>query len=69
MVNNLFFFQSNLRRAFELVNIAADSRYRIYEDFINEGGIKMSDYLGDVRRAVFMGLEGGGSNPLGVITV
>lgn len=51
------------------MNIAADSRYRIYEDFINEGGIKMSDYLGDVRRAVFMGLEGGGSNPLGVITV
>lgn len=69
LVSSRAFIPRNLRRAFELVNIAADSRYRIYEDFINEGGIKMSDYLGDVRRAVFMGLEGGGSDPLGVITV
>jgi len=46
------------------VNIAADSRYRVYEDFINEGGIKFSSYLASVRQAVFVGLEGGGSVPL-----
>lgn len=60
----MIYFESNLKRVFELVNIAADSRYRVYEDFINEGGIKFSSYLASVRQAVFVGLEGGGSVPL-----
>jgi len=61
------YFESNLKRVFELVNIAADSRYRVYEDFINEGGIKFSNYLAIVRQAVLVGLEGGGSDPLGFL--
>jgi nuclear pore complex protein Nup107 len=51
------------------VNIVADSRYRIYEDFINEGGRTLSDYLGAVRQAVLVGMEGGGSDPLRILMV
>lgn len=50
------------------MNIAADSRYKVYEDFINEGGIKFTSYLTIVRQAVFVGLEGGGSVPLEFLT-
>jgi nuclear pore complex protein Nup107 len=59
----------NMKNAFELVNIVADSRYRIYDDFINEGGRKMSDYLGAVRQAALAGLEGGGSDPFRVLSL
>ncbi|KXN92482.1 hypothetical protein AN958_07429 [Leucoagaricus sp. SymC.cos] len=69
LVASKSFIPENLRSAFELVNIVADSRYRIYEDFINEGGRKMSDYLGAVRQAALAGVEGGGSDPFRVLTV
>lgn len=60
----IIYIESNLKRVFKLVNIAADSRYKVYEDFINEGGIKFSGYLASVRQAMLVGLEEGGSVPL-----
>ncbi|KAF5346850.1 hypothetical protein D9756_010620 [Leucocoprinus leucothites] len=69
LVSSRNFIPENLKRAFELVNVVADSRYRIYEDFINEGGRKMSDYLGAVRQAALAGLEGGGSDPFRVLSM
>jgi nuclear pore complex protein Nup107 len=58
----------NLKRALKLANIVADSRYKLYEDFVNEDGRKIGDYLSAVRQAVLGGLEGGGSDPFRVIT-
>jgi len=57
----------NLRLALELANIVADSRYKLYEDFVNEDGKRLGDYLGAVRQAVLGGLEGGGSDPFKVV--
>jgi len=45
----------------------ADSRYQLYEDFVNEDGKRLGDYLGAVREAILGGLEGGGSDPFRVI--
>ncbi|KAF9448694.1 hypothetical protein P691DRAFT_800405 [Macrolepiota fuliginosa MF-IS2] len=67
LVSSRAFIPENLKSALELVNIVADSRYRIYEDFINEGGRKLSDYLGAVRQAALAGLDGGGSDPFRVL--
>ncbi|KAF8884657.1 nuclear pore protein 84/107 [Infundibulicybe gibba] len=53
----------NLPRALDLANVVADSRYKLYEDFVNEEGRRLSDYLGAVRQAILGGLEGGGSDP------
>ncbi|KAF9002210.1 107-domain-containing protein [Cyathus striatus] len=58
----------NLKLALDLTNVVADSRYRLYEDFVNEAGRKLGDYLSAVRQAVIGGLEGGGSDPFRVIT-
>ncbi|EKM74849.1 hypothetical protein AGABI1DRAFT_80653 [Agaricus bisporus var. burnettii JB137-S8] len=69
LVSSRHFIPENLKSALELVNIVADSRYRIYEDFINVGGRSLSDYLGAVRQAVLVGMEGGGSDPLRILTV
>ena len=63
----LFIFR-NLKRALELVNIVADSRYRLYDDFKGVGGRSLSDYLGAVRQAILGGLENGGSDPFRVAT-
>ena len=54
----------------ELVNIVADSRYRLYDDFIsgNNGRRRLGEYLGAVRRAFVAGLEKGGSDPFRTIT-
>lgn len=52
-----------LKLALELTNIVADSRYKIYEDFVNEDGRRLGDYLAAVRQAVLKGLDGGGSDP------
>lgn len=52
-----------LKLALELTNIVADSRYKIYEDFVNEDGRRLGDYLAAVRQAILKGLEGGGSDP------
>jgi nuclear pore complex protein Nup107 len=52
----------------ELANTVADSRYKLYEDFVNEDGKRLGDYLGAVRQAVLAGLESGGSDPFRIIT-
>ena len=71
----LFFFlffkkkkHRNLKRALQLVNIVADSRYKLYDDFKGVGGRSLSDYLGAVRQAILGGLENGGSDPFRVVT-
>lgn len=58
-----------LKRALELVNVVADSRYRIYDDFVDQEGRKLGDYLAAVRDAILGGLEGGGSDPLRVLAL
>ncbi|KAF8151524.1 nuclear pore protein 84/107 [Crassisporium funariophilum] len=58
----------NLKRTLELANIVADSRYKLYEDFMNEGGRSLAEYLGAVRKAILGGLENGGSDPFRVVT-
>ncbi|KAK7023754.1 nuclear pore complex protein [Favolaschia claudopus] len=61
-------FPQNLKRAMELSNVVADSRYKLYDDFVNEDGRRLGDYLGAVRQAVLGGLEGGGSDPFRVLS-
>jgi len=58
----------NLKRAVQLINVVADSRYRLYDDFKGVGGKSVSDYLGAVRQAILGGLESGGSDPFRVVT-
>ena len=65
---SIFFFFRNLNRALQLVNIVADSRYKLYDDFKGVGGRNLSDYLGAVRQAILGGLENGGSDPFRVVT-
>ncbi|GAW01814.1 nuclear pore complex protein [Lentinula edodes] len=62
-----FRFPDNLKLLLKLVNIVADSRYKLYEDFFSDSGARLDDYLGAVRRAILGGLEGGGSDPFHVI--
>lgn len=59
----------NLKYTLELANVVADSRYRLYDDFANQPGRRLSDYLGAVRQAILGGLEGGGSDPFRVLTL
>jgi len=59
---------SNLKRVLEVVNTVADSRYKLYEDFMNEGGRNLSEYITVVRQAMLAGLEHGGSDPFRIIT-
>lgn len=59
--------KENLKRALELVNIVADSRYKLYQDFVNEEGRRLADYLGAVRQAILGGLENGGSDPFRIM--
>ncbi|KAJ7272963.1 nuclear pore protein 84/107 [Mycena rebaudengoi] len=61
-------FPENLKRALELANVVADSRYKLYDDFINEDGRRLGDYLGAVRQAILGGLEGGGSDPFRILS-
>ena len=58
----------NVKHALALVNVVADSRYKIYDDFSPQEGRRLGDYLTAVRRAVLAGLEGGGSDPFRVLT-
>jgi nuclear pore complex protein Nup107 len=62
------FATSNLKRALELANVVADSRYKLYEDFANEEGRRLGDYLDTVRQAVLGSLEKGGSDPFRIIS-
>lgn len=57
----------NLKVALELVDVVADSRYRLYEGFLHSDGRRLAEYLSAVRQAVLFGLEGGGSDPLKVL--
>lgn len=58
----------NLKVALELVNIVADSRYKLYDDFLHPDGRRLAEYLGAVRQAVLVGLENGGSDPFKVVS-
>ena len=53
--------------ALELVNVVADSRYKLYDDFLRAEGRRLAEYLGAVRGAVLAGLETGGSDPFKVV--
>ncbi|KAG6856667.1 hypothetical protein H0H87_002044 [Tephrocybe sp. NHM501043] len=63
LVSSRHHIKENLTRALRLANTVADSRYKLYEDFVNEDVRRLGDYLGAVRQAVLAGLEGGGSDP------
>lgn len=69
ILTHLHFLTRNLKRALDLANTVADSRYKLYEDFVNEDGRRLGDYLGAVRQAILGGLEGGGSDPFRVISM
>jgi len=58
----------DLKRALVVANVVADSRYKLYEDFVNDGGRQLSDYLSAVRQAILGGLERGGSDPFRIVT-
>ncbi|KIM43977.1 hypothetical protein M413DRAFT_68391 [Hebeloma cylindrosporum] len=62
------YIPGNLKRAIQLANIVADSRYRLYETFSGNGGRSLLDYLQVVRQAVLAGLENGGSDPFRIIS-
>jgi nuclear pore complex protein Nup107 len=60
-------FPRNLTRTFHLANIVADSRHKLYEDFVGGNGLRLREYLGNVRQAILGGLEGGGSDPFRIL--
>ncbi|KAJ3753605.1 nuclear pore protein 84/107 [Lentinula raphanica] len=60
-------FPENLKLLLQLVNIVADSRYKLYEDFFSDSGARLDDYLNAVRQAILGGLEGGGSDPFRIV--
>lgn len=62
-------WQRNIKHALTLVNVVADSRYKLYDDFSSHDGRRLGDYLGAVRQAVLAGLEGGGSDPFRILTL
>ncbi|KAG1769095.1 hypothetical protein EV702DRAFT_1203074 [Suillus placidus] len=57
----------NMKRASELANIVADSRYKLYDDFLHLDDRRLREYLDAVRWATIASLEGGGSDPFKVI--
>lgn len=68
LVESRQWMPENLRRAMELVNIVADARHRLYDDFMTGKGRRLGEYLGAVRQAFVAGLEKGGSDPFKPIT-
>ncbi|KAG6906112.1 hypothetical protein DXG01_015860 [Tephrocybe rancida] len=68
LVGSRHHIKENLMRALGLANTVADSRYKLYEDFVNQDGRRLGDYLGAVRRAMLAGLEAGGSDPFRVLS-
>ena len=59
----------NVRHALKLANIVADSRYRLYEDFVDDGsGRGLGEYLAALRLAVLAGIEGGGADPFRAVS-
>jgi len=59
----------NLKLAIKLANIVADSRYKLYEDFVNQNGRRLGDYLEAVRQGMLGSLENGGSDPFRAIAL
>ncbi|KAI6008883.1 nuclear pore protein 84/107 [Pisolithus orientalis] len=59
----------NLCVALELANVVADSRYKLYDDFLQPDGRRLGEYLGVVRQAVIAGMESGGSDSFRVLQV
>ncbi|KAF7797289.1 hypothetical protein EIP86_008484 [Pleurotus ostreatoroseus] len=59
----------NLKETLSLTNIVADARYRLYDDFGDQRGRRLSDYVAAVRHALLGGLETGGSDPFRVINL
>ncbi|CAE6457760.1 unnamed protein product [Rhizoctonia solani] len=64
LYNSRDIFPVNLRRALQLPNIVADSRYNIFRDFISPDGNRMPEYLASVRDAGIAVLGGGVSDPV-----
>ncbi|KAL6298142.1 nuclear pore protein 84/107 [Sparassis latifolia] len=62
-------FPENLKHALSLANVVADSRYKLYEDFVGQDGRRLGDYLGALRQAILGGLEGGGSDPFRALSL
>ena len=58
---------SNFKHALELANIVADSRYRLYDNFLSGGNERLGDYLSAVRSSLLKGLDGGGADPFWVL--
>lgn len=54
----------NLRRALQLPNIVADSRYSIFRDFVSTGVNRMPEYLAGVREAAIAVLGNGLTDPV-----
>lgn len=62
------YIPANLKYALSLANIVADSRYKLYDDFTNQDGKRLRNYLAAIRQAILGGLEGGGSDPFRAVT-
>ncbi|KAL8276505.1 hypothetical protein RQP46_011106 [Phenoliferia psychrophenolica] len=54
---------SNLARALDLANVVADERHEHYREFVSAEENRVGDYLGQVREAALMALEGEGRDP------
>lgn len=66
--HGLTYLFRNLIRTFDLANIVADSKHKLYEDFVGGNGLRLGEYLGSARQAILGGLEGGGSDPFRILT-
>ena len=66
----LQFISKSHKRIFELVNIVADRRYNLHEEFLHgttdsdgKRVTKLQQYLDDVKKAAIAGLDDGGIDP------
>ncbi|KAJ1303944.1 hypothetical protein OPQ81_008355 [Rhizoctonia solani] len=64
LYNSRDIFPANLRKALQLPNIVADSRYSIFRDFVSPDGNRMPEYLAGVRDAGIAVLGAGVSDPV-----
>ncbi|EUC55936.1 nuclear pore complex protein [Rhizoctonia solani AG-3 Rhs1AP] len=64
LYNSRDIFPANLRKALQLPNIVADSRYSIFRDFVSADGNRMPEYLAGVRDAGIAVLGAGVSDPV-----
>lgn len=59
----------NFKHALHLVNVVADNRYHLFQDFLSEGNERLGDYLAAVRLAVLKSVESGGSDPFKALSI